>query len=147
MRQTVAFLEREAGPAGFDPTLFTATTCDADSCFDRRYLEALGDRYLVHEHPAEVVWQPPLFYNYGLAEAAVFTYLGVDFILADWGDNGHFHWGFIGLCIAAMLLSRALNIFPIAFLLNKTVRRGRSIPPSEPSNVFCLTTFCCMYRR
>ena len=75
-----------------------------------------------------------------VAEAAVFTYLGVDFILADWGDNGHFHWGFIGLCIAAMLLSRALNIFPIAFLLNKTVRRGRSIPPSESSNVFCLTT-------
>ena len=73
MRQTVALLEREAGPAGFDPTLFTATTCDADSCFDRRYLEALGDRYLVHEHPAEVVWQPPLFYNYGLAEAAFFT--------------------------------------------------------------------------
>ena len=73
MRQTVAFLEREAGPAGFDPTLFTATTCDADSCFDRRYLEALGDRYLAHERPAEVVWQPPLFYNYGLAEAAFFT--------------------------------------------------------------------------
>lgn len=64
-----------------------------------------------------------------VAEAAVFTYLGIDFVLADWSStNGHFHWGFISLSILAMLVSRAMNIFPIAALLNATVRKGRSMP-------------------
>lgn len=64
-----------------------------------------------------------------VAEAAVFTYLGIDFVLADWSStNGHFHWGFINLSVLAMLVSRAMNIFPIAALLNATVRKGRSMP-------------------
>ena len=63
-----------------------------------------------------------------VAEAAVFTYLGIDFVLADWSSsNGHFHWGFIGLSVLAMLVSRAANIFPIAYVLNATVRKGRSM--------------------
>lgn len=63
-----------------------------------------------------------------VAEAAVFTYLGIDFVLADWSStNGHFHWGFISLSVLAMLVSRAMNIFPIAALLNATVRKGRSM--------------------
>jgi hypothetical protein len=71
MRQVVAYLQRARG--GFDASRFTATTCDADSCFDPRYFEALGLQFLTHERAAEVVWQAPLFYNYGLAEAAFFT--------------------------------------------------------------------------
>lgn len=57
-----------------------------------------------------------------VAEAAVFTYLGIDFIMADWSsNNGHFQWGFISLSVLAMLVSRACNIFPIAWILNATV--------------------------
>lgn len=72
MRQVVSHLQQSARDT-FDASRFTVTTCDADSCFDPRYFEALGLQFLTHERAAEVVWQAPLFYNYGLAEAAFFT--------------------------------------------------------------------------
>ncbi len=72
MRQAVSHLQQSAGDT-FDASHFTVTTCDADSCFDPRYFEALGLQFLTHERASEVVWQAPLFYNYGLAEAAFFT--------------------------------------------------------------------------
>lgn len=72
MRQAVARLQQSAAGT-LDPSRFTVTTCDADSCFDPRYFEALGLQFLTHARPTEVVWQAPLFYNYGLAEAAFFT--------------------------------------------------------------------------
>ena len=63
-----------------------------------------------------------------LSEACVFAYLGFDFVLADWSStNGHFHWRFIGLTILACLVSRACNIFPLAFLMNSTCRKTRQV--------------------
>lgn len=72
MRQTVSHLQQSVRGT-FDPSRFTVTTCDADSYFDPRYFEALGLQFLMHERASEVVWQAPLFYNYGLGEAAFFT--------------------------------------------------------------------------
>ena len=72
MRQTVSHLQQSVRGT-FDASRFTVTTCDADSYFDPRYFEVLGLQFLTHERASEVVWQAPLFYNYGLGEAAFFT--------------------------------------------------------------------------
>ena len=45
-----------------------------------------------------------------LAEAAVFAYLGLDFVLVDFGA---LQWSFIALVVGACLVSRLFNIFPM----------------------------------
>jgi sodium/hydrogen exchanger 8 len=61
-----------------------------------------------------------------LAEAAVFTYLGLDFVLVDFGK---IQWRFIALVIGVCLVSRACNVFPMSLLANSCCRRGRKIQP------------------
>ena len=60
-----------------------------------------------------------------LAETSIFLELGI----SVFGLIGHFNWAFIGWSLLACLISRALNIYPIAFLFNRFLLRD--IHPSE----------------
>ena len=65
LRESVKVLQEEMGQF-FDPTKIIVTTCDADSNFHPKYIEALTWRFLREEQPQTVVFQAPLFYNWGL---------------------------------------------------------------------------------
>jgi sodium/hydrogen exchanger 8 len=63
-----------------------------------------------------------------VAEAAVFTYLGADFLLADFQEEA---WDMrvVGVVIPLCLIARACSIFPIANVINcRRSRVGRSEP-------------------
>lgn len=51
----------------------TFTTCDTDNLFPPNYLEYLGYDFLNCQHRHEVIWQPPLFYNYDLDKRPFFV--------------------------------------------------------------------------
>jgi len=54
-----------------------------------------------------------------LAETAIFLELGLSvFGLASYGN---YHWRFISWALAACLMGRACNVYPIAFLYNRTL--------------------------
>ena len=65
LRESVRVLQQEMGQF-FDPTKIIITTCNADSNFHPRYIEALTSRFLKEEKPDAVVFQAPLLYNWGL---------------------------------------------------------------------------------
>ena len=63
-----------------------------------------------------------------VSEACIFVYLGIDFVLGvEWA---RVKWSFVALTVAACLIGRATNIFPLSALLNvvdsSSCRRGRS---------------------
>ena len=65
LRESVRVLQQEMGQF-FEPTKIVVTTCDADSNFHPKYIEALTSRFLKEEKPDTLVFQPPLLYNWGL---------------------------------------------------------------------------------
>ena len=56
-------------PNGTRPANWSGVACE----WVRGHTHVWEAWMLTHERAAEVVWQAPLFYNYGLAEAAFFT--------------------------------------------------------------------------
>lgn len=72
LRESVRVLQEELG-SFFDPTKIVVTTCDADSNFHPKYIEALTSRFLQESNPHGVVFQAPLLYNWGLDGASFVT--------------------------------------------------------------------------
>ena len=58
---------------GYDTDNILITSCDADTKFHPRYLETLTSVFQTTENSHDVVYQPPLLYNWGLDEASVVT--------------------------------------------------------------------------
>ena len=54
-----------------DNCLFT--TCDTDNLFPTDYCQRLGEEFVRCEKRHEVIWQPPLFYNYDLDKRPFFV--------------------------------------------------------------------------
>ncbi len=72
LREAVRVLHEDLGNF-FDPSKIVVTTCDADSNFHPRYVEALTAKFLQQENPHAVVFQAPLLYNWGLDGASFVT--------------------------------------------------------------------------
>ena len=70
-----------------------------------------------------------------LAETVVFAYLGLS--ACDPRAWAGCDWGFIGLTLLGCILGRILNVFPLAFLIN----RCRSKQHRMPFNAQCLMSF------
>ena len=75
IRTSLAHMKRSS-PEEFDPDRIIVTTCDADSKFHPRYLEALEYKYR-SEKPSVAargcVFQAPLLYNWNLDASSVVT--------------------------------------------------------------------------
>ncbi len=58
-----------------DPEYCTFTTCDIDNLFLPNYLDCLTEDYLSRDgrHRHELIWQPPLFYNFFLDQRPFFV--------------------------------------------------------------------------
>ena len=83
IRTSIAHMKRKAG-SNFDPDRILITTCDADSKFHPRYLEALEYKYerefmRTKDHDdrrmVNCLFQSPLLYNWNLDAASVVTRL------------------------------------------------------------------------
>ena len=72
LREATKILKKDLGDF-FDPTKIIVTTCDADSKFHPKYIEALTSRYVNEKTPHNVVFQAPLLYNWGLDGASFVT--------------------------------------------------------------------------
>ena len=83
IRTSIAHMKRKAG-SNFDPDRILITTCDADSKFHPRYMEALEYKYerefmRTKDHDdrrmVNCLFQSPLLYNWNLDAASVVTRL------------------------------------------------------------------------
>ncbi len=72
LRESTKVLQSELGEY-FDASKIIVTTCDADSKFHPKYMEALTSRFLNEKTPHGVVFQAPLLYNWGLDGASFVT--------------------------------------------------------------------------
>lgn len=70
VRTTVDYLKRK-GMYNRDRCI--VTTCDSDNMFSSKYFEFLGYDFLKRPDRAEVVWQAPILYNYGLDKRPFFV--------------------------------------------------------------------------
>ena len=57
----------------FNPERIIVTTCDADSYFHPNYISALTSKFLQEKTPHAVIFQAPLFYNWGLDRVCFVT--------------------------------------------------------------------------
>ena len=57
----------------FNPERIVVTTCDADSFFHPSYIAALTSKFLHEKNPHGVIFQAPLFYNWGLDRVSFVT--------------------------------------------------------------------------
>ncbi len=57
----------------FDPSKIIVTTCDVDTIFPSKYIEAVNREFLMTDEPTSVIFQAPLFYNWKLDSACFFT--------------------------------------------------------------------------
>ncbi len=69
-RQAVEIMKKENR---YFPESITFTTCDTDNLFAVDYLQRLGREFQKRKDRHEVIWQPPLFYNYDLDERPFFV--------------------------------------------------------------------------
>ena len=64
-----------------------------------------------------------------VAEAAVFTFMGGDFVLSDFGgrlgDGGEWDWRLIVLTVPVVLLSRCFSVFGVSAVINCAKQKGR----------------------
>ena len=57
----------------FNPERIIVTTCDADSYFHPSYISALTLKFVQEKNPHGVIFQAPLFYNWGLDRVSFVT--------------------------------------------------------------------------
>ena len=59
--------------SGIDTDDIIITTCDSDTKFHPKFLNALGEKFINERNPHEAVFQSPLLYNWKLDECSVVT--------------------------------------------------------------------------
>ena len=69
LRMAIEMLEK----GGYDTDNILITSCDADTKFHPRYLEALTIVFKTTKNSHDAMYQAPLLYNWGLDEASVVT--------------------------------------------------------------------------
>ena len=73
MKKGFVYLKISELGNSFNPDRIIVTTCDADSFFHPSYISALTAKFIHEKDPHAVIFQAPLFYNWGLDRVSFVT--------------------------------------------------------------------------
>ena len=73
MKKGFVYLKISELGNSFNPDRIIVTTCDADSYFHPSYISALTAKFIHEKDPHAVIFQAPLFYNWGLDRVSFVT--------------------------------------------------------------------------